>query len=761
MAIAGLRAKVFSRGQGHSAVSAAAYRARCVLEDERTGEVHDYTRHRSRCVFEGIYAPKDAPEWARDRARLWNHVEAFEKHHKAELAKEVEIALPHELTLEQQRYVLQDWIKENVTRKGLIADVAIHAPPRDGDQRNVHAHIMIVMRPLDGTEFIRAKPRFDTYSGKRAAKVEDLMAMRASWERIANRHLERHGHAARIDMGRKEGGGPTVHLGKHATAMERRGAQSERGDMQREAANQNGMEARIRALEAEIAALKAERARDAARAAPAPEPAKAAPERDQAAAEKERREAIDRLRDTVPRPEPESEPMPDKPAFRAFPNMAATFQDGLKDQAHREWAERKAAFDRDQQRQASEARERARWDAFWKSAEDMRRNRGKPVEPAPRPTHPGPEPERSDRAERREALAAAEPELAKARPASRAPEWMKRQDGFEALSPELQAAARKNYFIWQRKKPEEARGHTIHDYVQFAQEQEATRRERREAREAARSSESTPHRETPRLRPSPTPEPLRQPTPKQPDPAAQVATPRPVPDQAQAPESAPERHSRYRFETTRPNLSERLKESFRRTFQERPTQEPAPEPPRPSPEEMRRGWADLLREAVKPQERTAAPRPEARPERIEPYFETHLKSGPERNWRAVRGGVDELSHSERARARADYERWAGNRPNPCSFEKFVKGVQESEAKREAERGQRPGGPPIRSSIADQILAKGMQRRAAESQQQRAERDRQSQHTHEHDGGRTRRRHNQAPPEPFGWRWSRPSRPYQP
>ena len=243
MAIYHLSAQVISRGYGHSAVHAAAYRARCEIADSRTGLVHDYGRKAGELLFEGIYAPKDAPAWARDRAQLWNHVEAFEKHRRAELAREFVIALPHELTLEQGRYAVQDWVRENFTRKGLIADVTIHAPGREGDERNVHAHIMVVTRKLDGTEFIRTKERFETYSEKAEAKKAELETLRESWARIGNRHLERHGFEASLDHRTLEAQGierePTIHMGKAATAIEREGTASELGDVNREIAADN------------------------------------------------------------------------------------------------------------------------------------------------------------------------------------------------------------------------------------------------------------------------------------------------------------------------------------------------------------------------------------------------------------------------------------------------------------------------------------------------------------------------------------------
>src|SRR4051794_34944734 len=238
MAIYHLSAKEFSRGKGHSVVAAAAYHARCELTDERTGLKHDYSRKSGELLFSGIYAPKDAPEWAHDRAQLWNHVEAFEKHRRAELAREFEVALPSELTLEQNRYALQDWVRENFTRKGLIADVNIHAPGKDGDERNVHAHVMVVLRKLDGTEFVRTKERFGTYTEKDEARKAELVNLRQSWARIGNRHLERYGHAPSLDWRSLLEQGiervPTIHKGKEATAIERRGRTSELGSVNRE-----------------------------------------------------------------------------------------------------------------------------------------------------------------------------------------------------------------------------------------------------------------------------------------------------------------------------------------------------------------------------------------------------------------------------------------------------------------------------------------------------------------------------------------------
>jgi hypothetical protein len=248
MAIYSLNAEIVSRGKGDSSIGAAAYQSRSRMIDARTGEVHDYSRNRDELLFEGIYAPKGAPEWARDRESLWNHVEQFEKRKDAQLARRFIIALPYELTTEQNRYAIQDWVRENFTRKGYIADVAIHEPGKEGDNRNYHAHVLVVMRKLDGQELAAKKERLNVTERK-----DELQAIRESWERIGNRHLERHGFEPSLDHRTLEAQGiervPSVHLGRQATALERDGIQTERGDLNREIVAEN--ERRVIELAAE------------------------------------------------------------------------------------------------------------------------------------------------------------------------------------------------------------------------------------------------------------------------------------------------------------------------------------------------------------------------------------------------------------------------------------------------------------------------------------------------------------------------------
>jgi len=247
MAIFHFSAKVISRKTGQSAVAKAAYNARERLTDGRTGEIKDYTRAEG-LAFSGVYLPANAPKWAHDRQKLWNEAEAAEKRKDATLAREYEMALPHELTGEQRYYLVQDFVRENFTRKGYAADVAIHAPDQEGDQRNHHAHILVTDRRLEANGFAADKKERHLKSPERKAELE---ALREKWERTANRHLERHGHSERIDRRSLEAQGldrePTQHIGPTATALERDGQETERGDINREIAARNQERERARA----------------------------------------------------------------------------------------------------------------------------------------------------------------------------------------------------------------------------------------------------------------------------------------------------------------------------------------------------------------------------------------------------------------------------------------------------------------------------------------------------------------------------------
>lgn len=229
-----LSAQVISRGKGQSSIASAAYRAAARLNDERTGEIHDFTR-KAGVVYSAIVAPEDAPEWMRDRERLWQAVEAVERRKDAQLARELQLSLPHELTQEQRKELLLGFVREQFVNQGMIADVAIHLPGREGDHRNHHAHVMLTMRSLTGDGF-----------GNKVREWNDadtLSQWRERWAHHQNRALERYGHEARVDHRSYEDRGidrePAQHMGPTATGIERNGKPSRIGDENREREDRN------------------------------------------------------------------------------------------------------------------------------------------------------------------------------------------------------------------------------------------------------------------------------------------------------------------------------------------------------------------------------------------------------------------------------------------------------------------------------------------------------------------------------------------
>lgn len=230
MAIFHLSAKTVSRGKGQSAIAKAAYNARDKLRDEQTGELKAYARAAG-VVFSAIYAPKNAPAWTRERAALWNEVERAEKRKDAQLAREITLGLPHELTADQRRQLVTDFVREQFTRQGMIADVNIHVPGGKGDDRNHHAHVLLTMREIGPEGF---GPKAREWNSR-----EQIERWREAWERTQNRYLERHGHEARVDRRTLKAQGidrePTTHLGPHAHALEqRKGVETERGAIHRD-----------------------------------------------------------------------------------------------------------------------------------------------------------------------------------------------------------------------------------------------------------------------------------------------------------------------------------------------------------------------------------------------------------------------------------------------------------------------------------------------------------------------------------------------
>ena len=146
MAIYHLSIKLVKRSQGKSAVAAAAYRSGEQLFNEYDGMVHDYIR-KGGVVHSEIMLPSHAPAEFSDRSILWNSVEQIEKHSRAQLAREIEIALPNELSRAEQIKLVQNYCRQTFVDVGMCADFSIHDPK--GKQQNTHAHILLTMRPLN------------------------------------------------------------------------------------------------------------------------------------------------------------------------------------------------------------------------------------------------------------------------------------------------------------------------------------------------------------------------------------------------------------------------------------------------------------------------------------------------------------------------------------------------------------------------------------------------------------------------------------
>src|SRR3546814_8375522 len=157
---------------GRSATAAAAYRAGVEITDERTGLVHDYTRKQG-VEHNALGVPADAPAWASDRAVLWNAAEQAETLKNSTVAREYEIALPAELSAEARRELALGLAREISERHGVAVDVEIHAPGREGDHRNHHAHLLTTTRRI-GPEGLGAKDRKRVVSGKGVSVRVDL-----------------------------------------------------------------------------------------------------------------------------------------------------------------------------------------------------------------------------------------------------------------------------------------------------------------------------------------------------------------------------------------------------------------------------------------------------------------------------------------------------------------------------------------------------------------------------------------------------------
>ncbi|MBR3242284.1 MAG: MobA/MobL family protein [Parasporobacterium sp.] len=307
MAIYHCSIKIISRSSGRSAVACAAYRAGEKLYDKETGTLQDYTS-KGGVILNEIKLPFGAPAYLKDRETLWNEVQMSEKQSNAQLAREVEVAFPKEFDRGTQMLCAWDFIEENFTSKGMIADWALH----DKGDGNPHAHIMLTVREVDKdgkwmkkqkSVFANARdkdgvpiydpdqPSYDPKNkaataqyripdldengnqkvrirkGKGTEKLwvrisipangwndrENAEKWRASWAKCCNRYLEKdkqidHRSYARQGIEQE----PTVHEGVTARKMERSGKSAERCEINRNIKSRNRFLEGIRNLSKEI-----------------------------------------------------------------------------------------------------------------------------------------------------------------------------------------------------------------------------------------------------------------------------------------------------------------------------------------------------------------------------------------------------------------------------------------------------------------------------------------------------------------------------
>jgi ATP-dependent exoDNAse (exonuclease V) alpha subunit len=264
MAIYRLEAKIISRGSGgRSVIRAAAYRSGSMLHkaayrsgdklrDERAQDTFNYRPRAQEVLHTEIIAPKNGPTWLQAeppkskedmhrqrpmRERLWNSIEIIEKRKDSRLAREFVLALPRELTLEQQIALVRGWCETEFISKGFVVDFAVHKSKLG---LNPHAHVLCTTRPVEG-EWFGKKPSTAGHFNQRGVvgvngKLE-LHAWRDSWANHENAALEKAGRPERVDHRSLKARGidriPEPKMGPAATAMERRGLDPERSKLVR------------------------------------------------------------------------------------------------------------------------------------------------------------------------------------------------------------------------------------------------------------------------------------------------------------------------------------------------------------------------------------------------------------------------------------------------------------------------------------------------------------------------------------------------
>jgi Ti-type conjugative transfer relaxase TraA len=244
MAIYHLHVKVIGRKSGSSAVASAAYRSASRLRDERLDRSHDFSAKRS-VVHSEVMLPEDAPRAWSDRERLWNDVEAFEIRKDAQLAREVEVAIPREMSEAQGIELARDFVRSEFVDRGMIADLNVHWDMAEDGMPKPHAHVMLTMRQVNvngnGNGFGQKVRDWN--------RTQMVERWRERWAELANERLAELDIDARIDHRSLEAQGialePQSQTGAPAKRIEVRGIEGEateadRAEMHREIARGNG-----------------------------------------------------------------------------------------------------------------------------------------------------------------------------------------------------------------------------------------------------------------------------------------------------------------------------------------------------------------------------------------------------------------------------------------------------------------------------------------------------------------------------------------
>jgi len=236
-------ASIVSRGNGSSIAAAVAYISGEKLHDSYDGKIHDRS-HRRDVIYKATLLPLSAPREFLDRQTWLDALNRAERRCDAQMARSIKVALPNELTFEEQVALVEEFVSENFIAQGFLADLAIHRgllnrhrvsediEPVEERRDNPHAHIVVPLRTVDEDGFSRTKTQ-----GRYMNNPSYLNQWRREWARLQNREFERLGLDVRVSHESLAARGinrePTKHIGAAAMALENRGIQTERGDQYR------------------------------------------------------------------------------------------------------------------------------------------------------------------------------------------------------------------------------------------------------------------------------------------------------------------------------------------------------------------------------------------------------------------------------------------------------------------------------------------------------------------------------------------------